>query len=154
MLIARLAIIKHAYLNRVSVIVIVSLLAGCSGSMTSKMTNEQLVEQLLQHSVTKVVVEYSGSGDSGQLDEVRCTDKNNGTVTLSTAVIEKIDDLVYDLLEQHYSGWEINDGSSGEIILSLQESKQATLHRKLAYEINHISYYTESESETASGVIT
>lgn len=113
--------------------------------------------------ITSVVINYSGSGDCGGIDEVSLYKGDelvemNGEVLISTETsswdskksiwinqtIEKICSLkealetfLYDWLECKYSGWEINDGSSGECTISVATNK---------FLLNHTTYYTESET--------
>jgi hypothetical protein len=96
--------------------------------------------------VHKLHVTYSGAGDSGCIDEIEASNKKGETIplpatpvsiglihaewdaatgTYSTSVrsVEEIplkdavEQWCYDLLEEHYPGWEINEGSSGTIII-------------------------------------
>ena len=66
--------------------------------------------------IVHVVVEYSGYGDSGQVEEVRFYDRDKKVVELAGAKAEKltalIDEYVCDMLPP---GWEINDGSQGTV---------------------------------------
>jgi hypothetical protein len=60
----------------------------------------------------EVKVDFSGGGDSGYIEEV---------FTNGQEIPEKIGDWMYDQLENYYSGWEINEGSSGRFTLDFKD---------------------------------
>ena len=68
---------------------------------------------------TSVTITYDGSGDSGEVSNEYNSPNGLGEVPM------EIDELCYNFLED-FGGWEINEGSSGEIILT-----------KDSIEINH-----------------
>jgi hypothetical protein len=101
---------------------------------------------LAELGICKLHVSYSGSGDSGCISDVSAFDKESNPIALpetsvpvtlthtnfdfktgeySTTVnsvetlklTEAVEQWCYDLLEEHYPGWEINDGSDGTIII-------------------------------------
>jgi hypothetical protein len=59
--------------------------------------------------VNKMVIKYNGSGDNGYIDQEVYTNKGKFPME------DFIRDLCYELLET-FGGWEINEGSQGEII--------------------------------------
>lgn len=67
---------------------------------------------LTELNIDKMIVGYSGGGDSGYIDaEYRTEDGQSGGTPAS------IEDICYGLLED-YGGWEINEGSQGNIIFT------------------------------------
>lgn len=97
-------------------------------------------DALVAAKITEVHVEFNGEGDSGQIEVV--TAMRNGesipmpeaTVTLRQASFgstepvisecslrEAIETLCYDFLEDELSGWENNDGSSGDFCFDVEE---------------------------------
>ncbi len=72
-------------------------------------TFEKVDEILTELNIDKMIVGYSGGGDSGYIDgEYRTEDGQSGGTPAG------IEDICYDLL-QEYGGWEINEGSQGNI---------------------------------------
>ena len=64
---------------------------------------------LTELNIDKMIVGYSGSGDSGYIDgDYKTEDGQSGGTPAG------IEDICYDLLEE-YGGWEINEGSQGTI---------------------------------------
>jgi hypothetical protein len=59
-----------------------------------------------------VTISYDGSGDSGALEQNGITSDGR-----SVDIPSDIEDICYSQLEQ-FSGWEINEGSSGEIVIT------------------------------------
>jgi hypothetical protein len=125
--------------------------------------NRNLILKLLQKKkATHVIVSYSGSGDSGQIDSVdiyRDKDVINakGAIKVlgrdtrwnvkANAWDEKIEhkilpldealrEFVYDWIESEHAGWENNDGASGECTIDVSKG---------TFTLGHTSYYTESD---------
>lgn len=106
-----------------------------------------MLADLAMCSVAVAVVEYDGSGDDGSLtgtsffgtvDEyAKFRDPTRGrgaeTVELSDEVREMIEDYAWDLLEAYYSGWENNEGATGEIIFDVNEGT-VTIHHGVRVE--------------------
>ena len=92
-----------------------------------------LFDLLEEHGIVLVTVDFDGSGDSGQIENIIACDKH-GVVDLPDAgppnpasdpepqiggdktepIADVIETLAYDLLESAQGGWEINDGAFGE----------------------------------------
>ena len=75
-------------------------------------------------------VESPSSAWQGALVEV------DGVERRVTTVENCIHDYVYDMLSHDYSGWEINDGSTGNVVINLREG---------TVEHNHSARYTATE---------
>lgn len=75
----------------------------------SNVTRSELAERLRQLGVETVTAEYDGSGDEGQIEEPEF-----GSSKVSRDMVVAVEDLFYDVLEEHYGGWEINEGSFGQ----------------------------------------
>lgn len=122
----------------------------------------RILKALKKLCATTVVVSYSGSGDSGQIDHVGIfQDKNElkpetnisvlvtmskwdepsstwakRSVRKSMPLAEAIEALVYDWLESEHAGWENNDGASGECTIDVTKDD---------FLLSHTTYYTESD---------
>jgi len=101
------------------------------------------IAELQQAKMQRVVIAYDGSGDSGAIESVTLykNDKDEKGVELEYPTLhvgdgkETLDespaqtqyhalsDWAYGQLEKRYGGWEINAGSSGEIIINLETGK-------------------------------
>ncbi|HQR19549.1 MAG TPA: hypothetical protein PKV98_01695 [Burkholderiaceae bacterium] len=117
--------------------------------------------------VSTIRVTYSGSGDSGQLDQVDVEPplpENPAPVEMKEREYVKFDEvarcwetaeklverpledavesLCWDAIEAHCSGFENNDGGDGTWVLDVATGK---------YTLDHTNYYTESYSETFEG---
>jgi hypothetical protein len=62
-----------------------------------------------------VYVSFDGNGDSGQIEQAE--DGSGNIVNLSSTM----EDWCYNILENYYGGWEINEGSSGKFIFNTEE---------------------------------
>jgi hypothetical protein len=85
--------------------------------------DEEIIDRVLQ-------VDYNGSGDSGYLED----DFTNGN-----SVPAVVSDYAYNMLENSFGGWEINEGSQGNFEIDL-DRKEITL--------NHTSNIEETERDT------
>lgn len=107
----------------------------------------QLYANLANHGIARVVIEYDGSCDSGCIGEIelfgiddKAMPMPEGRVKYTSKVreyneqtkqyesrrkscagplLEAIETWCYDLLELHFPGWEIDDGSDGTIELNV-----------------------------------
>jgi hypothetical protein len=85
--------------------------------------DEEIIDRVLQ-------VDYNGSGDSGYLED----DFTNGN-----SVPAVVSDYAYNMLENSFGGWEINEGSQGNFEIDL-DRKEITL--------THTSNIEETERDT------
>lgn len=69
----------------------------------------KLLQTCQKYGVANLVVEFDGCGDEGTIFP------NNENPEIDEAV----QDFAYYLLEQHYPGWEINEGSQGTITIDI-----------------------------------
>lgn len=127
-----------------------------------QLNRRRLHKALKRLGATSVVVSYSGSGDSGQIDEVSVyrdevqikSEKNVSILVASSKWTEAdgwservksetmtleaaLEQFVYDWIESEHAGWENNDGASGECTITVASNE---------FILNHVTYYTESES--------
>lgn len=127
-----------------------------------RLNRRRLHKALKRLGATSVVVSYSGSGDSGQIDEVsvyrdkeQIKSQENVSILVASSKwtkdggwIERVkstplaldaalEQFVYDWIESEHAGWENNDGASGECTITVSSNE---------FILNHVTYYTESES--------
>lgn len=70
-----------------------------------------LFRLLDEHQVEFVSVEFAGSGDSGDVEDVQFSPAPPTDPAIENALV----DLSYDLISQNFSGYEINEGGKGSI---------------------------------------
>ena len=120
----------------------------------SQTTKAQLYAKLAKLGITSVLIRYDGCGDSGCIESIKALGADNLEVKLleravtidiveskfdsktrrfisvntrrNVPVREAIENWCYDLLGEHFPGWEINEGSDGTIELNVIK-KTATL---------------------------
>lgn len=105
---------------------------------------QEYKENLLNHlklypTAAKITISYSGSGDSGNIDEAQVWDRDGDPIDINKDLELAIDNYTFNLLTFHYGGWEINDGSQGTIIINDLVN--------LSGKIEHTQFYTESKEE-------
>jgi hypothetical protein len=116
---------------------------------TALSTRRGLRTFLLGKGVEKVRTTYSGSGDSGAMEEIYI---EGGPDDLKSEIVELEDgkggtradeleevlrDMLWTLLHSKHAGWENNDGGQGEFEWDIT-SDELTLE--------HVEFYTESNS--------
>lgn len=127
--------------------------------------NRNRIRKVLEKAgVTRVRVNYSGSGDSGQIDQVSLYKGEKEIVEINAKVsvasmtskwdskesrwidssqnqvlpvTEALRELVYDWLEADHGGWENNDGASGECSIDVAKDK---------FLLEHTTYIIEGHS--------
>jgi hypothetical protein len=97
--------------------------------------------------VKKVIVKYSGGGDSGQIDEILFSkteddDENDGEdIGVNKEVLEIIEAKAYRLLNP-IEDWYNNDGGYGTVIIQVPTGE---------YNIENNIYITETETYEHDG---
>lgn len=134
------------------------------------MNKEKLLDALRDCAVVRVVVNYSGSGDSGQIDDVQFFDAkgahaekaDEARIEVIENVSEPADDeenhwrefqrarmvllrdaleeFAYDALETHCGGWEINEGSQGHVEFLVKEGTVFLHHQENVMSTEDSSY--------------
>ena len=98
---------------------------------------------MLKNNISRVVIEFDGNGDSGQVDSVSFQDENEEDTDVNHTPCQMFErtarwfgeehsrelvevtsnaealfiEMAYSMLEAKHSGWEINEGSFGAIII-------------------------------------
>ena len=103
---------------------------------------ETMLNYFTGTSTTELASDYDGGGDSGDLGSWQI---NQGYIS-SHEIPNDVEDIFWRLLEYHYGGWEINEGSSGSISINLYRDE-------ISYTISHV-WNTEEYVECSPGTIT
>jgi hypothetical protein len=92
------------------------------------MTVKELKEKF--PALVSAIVTFSGSGDEGncEVEEVIWENDDN-----EFDIENDLIDIGYDILEDHYRGWEINDGSDGRISINFETSKCVVNYSELVW---------------------
>ena len=117
-----------------------------------------IFDALAAANITKVVVDFDGEGDSGQIDSIvaftgeELTKMPVTTVTIrqvqygkpepfpvESTLDQAIETLCYDYLEDMHGGWENNDGAFGEFTID-------AVNRTIELEFN--ARFTDCETTT------
>ena len=82
----------------------------------------QVASELTGAGLARVLVQYDGCGDSGQIEDIECRRADGSLVTLGIQggiTEQSLKELFYDLLEVRHPGWENGDGACGEFVWEL-----------------------------------
>ena len=101
---------------------------------------------LVDLGVKSIIVNYSGSGDSGQIDEILFQDSedNETTQEVYSDVRDIIEKRSYDLLNP-IEDWYNNEGGYGQIVIQVPSGE---------YTIENNIYITETETYNHEGQLT
>ena len=70
-----------------------------------------------------MTAEYNGEGDSGQVE-----DPDFGPIEVPPGLRPAVQDLFYDILEEYYGGWEIDEGSFGYFEWDVKQDSIHLIH--------------------------
>jgi hypothetical protein len=126
----------------------------------------QLMAALHKLGATTVLIEYDGSGDSGDVQTLTVSPDDLTPLLLTEQIMQRhvrwgfssgepqcivtesqqslheaLEDFVCACLEKRHPGWENNDGGSGEFTVNMADDTCL---------LSHITYYTESFSNETS----
>ena len=111
---------------------------------------EKLLTKLREMGVTDIEVEYSGYGDSGQLESTTYTPKIGTDVDFDSIppfwgngdpikrnLDSAVSDFVWDVISGHYGGFENNEGGGGTVIWDVANDKITLEHYWYIQETDH-----------------
>jgi hypothetical protein len=107
-----------------------------------------LINALASLGVAKVIVEYDGEGDSGQINSVSATGAGGQPVDLTRPAPNPIGDgshatlaavielFAWDALDVYHAGFENNDGGFGALTIEVGEGRFTLEHNSRFVDIN------------------
>ena len=108
----------------------------------------EVLEKLKKLKIKTIHCSYSGGGDEGHFNEIlymENTRKTYKSFELSAdsapKLIENIEEVLYDILENEVSGWEIDAGGHGNIYWDMKPNKIKLCHHQCYTE----TIYNETE---------
>jgi hypothetical protein len=93
-----------------------------------------IVPKLAELGVTKLTVNYSGSGDEGSIDEI---DVEPEGLALPHELEEQISDLADEFLYSEHGSWGDGDGATGTIVIDPGTAKIANEHGWYFTDVNY-----------------
>jgi len=88
----------------------------------AKRTLRELEQAMKESGIQTIVVSYNGSGDSGYIENAtQNEDDPNSEIGPESPLWSRIEDAMFATLTYNYPGWEINEGSKGTIVFSLND---------------------------------
>jgi hypothetical protein len=99
----------------------------------------EIIPRLKRWGVSKVKAEYSGYGDSGAINHIAYLDAHDQPVNMDTVRAASDPDIENVLYEFLPAGFEINDGSQGDVTIDVAAGTVT---------IEHGENYTETRDST------
>jgi hypothetical protein len=87
-----------------------------------KLTNEDFLNEMKEEYGSYVEMTYDGSGDSGWIQDQVDSDEGSKGMT------NELENIAYEALELFHAGWEINEGSSGNIKFNFEDQTLTITH--------------------------
>lgn len=78
--------------------------------------DQEKINQWKEEYGDEITVTYDGYGDSGQINEYEYS--------------QQLEYAIYEIIDVYHSGWEINEGSSGEITINFENQEVNILHHQ------------------------
>jgi uncharacterized protein DUF6878 len=132
--------------------------SGAPADNTRARNKADVFAALAEAGIYKVSVEFDGSGDSGQIEDILAWNAADETIPLpydpklqlasplpgnppvEMTLQEAIEILAYDYLEDTHCGWENNDGAFGTFVFSVPDRSIALEHNERYTEVNTTSH--------------
>lgn len=95
-----------------------------------------IIPKLAELGVSKLTINYSGSGDEGSVDGL---DVEPEGLAIPSALEREISDLAEELLDAEHGSWEDGDGGTGTIVIDPGTNKIVN---------EHGWYFTDANYET------
>ncbi len=106
------------------------------------MTEEEIMAAMLainEQGIEMVEVDFSGSGDSGDIDEWRYLDSQGDEIYPNDQAVEMIKRIGEKIINNHYSyDWYNNEGGRGTLHMNIKEK---------TWDIEGVQYVEEPNSE-------
>ena len=84
--------------------------------------------------IAKLVVQYKGSGDVGYIEQVFINDVYEGEqLNPDSGMWPNIENAAFSVLKYNYPGWEVNEGSKGEIDFALNKDGKISVKIRHAW---------------------
>jgi hypothetical protein len=93
-----------------------------------------VIPKLTKLGVTKLTVNYSGSGDEGSIDEI---DVEPEGLALPHELEQQISDLADEFLYSEHGSWGDGDGATGTIVVDPVEGKIINEHGWYFTDVNY-----------------
>ena len=104
------------------------------------MTNKELLQLLSGLKIKRITVQYSGSGDSGQTDDIDVEPSSRKNLLDEKfddkeTIHEALDRICWGAIEDEQSGFYNNEGGFGELVIDVDEK---------TIQLNHTNYIQET----------
>jgi len=115
---------------------------GMSSNRLTSLINDDIIKNLKYAGVERIECYFDGSGDSGTVeDAIIIPDLVSGEW-----MKEQIRETCSQIIHNNCGGWEINEGSSGKVVIDLTKKQ---IKATISITWNPLEEYDEEEEEEA-----
>lgn len=115
------------------------------------MENPELLRRLREIGVTVATAHYDGYGDSGAVDDVAATDRNDKKVKLPDDLTEAVREAAETYLERECINWYDNEGGFGDYLLDVEVGMQRLEHNTRISDTEYAEFESNLEVEKDGG---
>lgn len=114
----RIVLTIYPFQNKVEISCDYEMYVEESESYSRDIDDEKFIEMFNRKEIDEITATYNGSGDSGEINQIQIDGEEVNIIWGGQNKDEElIQNTLYGYLENAYSGWEIDDGSRGEITI-------------------------------------
>jgi hypothetical protein len=126
------------------------------GKKSIELNKASIIEALKSAGITRVTIEFDGSGDDGGICSTICDGavkdvpqvpvnewqpgEKNTLAGLETSLPTAIENFAYALLEHTEAGWENNEGAYGDIVIDVDANTVTHTHNARYSDVNISGY--------------
>ncbi|QEG27059.1 hypothetical protein GobsT_18120 [Gemmata obscuriglobus] len=92
------------------------------------MTKHEILALLQQSAVSRLEISYDSSDDEGMIDSVTCFGPDGAQVKPTPEINSLVEELVCEMLDEQQGGWELDDGSFGEVEIDVETGLASFSH--------------------------
>lgn len=98
------------------------------------MTKNETLALFQQNAISRLEVCYDGSCDEGCVTWVMCFGPDGAEVTPAPEINSLVEELVCDILADKQAGWELEDGSFGDVEIDVDTGSAQFSHTERVVE--------------------
>jgi hypothetical protein len=150
----RIVLTIYPFQNKVEISCDYEMYVEQQESYSRDISDEEFIKMFNRKEIDEITARYSGRGDSGEIEYVEIDGESTNFSWGTRDDDEKlIQNTLYNYLENAYSGWEIDDGSDGEIKIFRPYDDTIVIdiehiwNMREMYEANYKKQITENDFE-------
>lgn len=109
--------------NEITITFESEVMDGEMKSTSDRVENKHFWDLFNRKNINQITANVNGSGDNGSIEDIMIDDVSINDVSYTSEEKNLIEFVLYQEMENHFDGWELDDGSSGSVTITSDESK-------------------------------